>query len=103
MDQNDLIASELQYMSQKTFQNMSKHEALYNDAKHRSQRQREIYAKCIDKECTFKPEMITKKSNLSKKMIKEVQEEVTDRLNQRFQGNSTDFGIITTNSLLPSQ
>ena len=71
-------------MSQKTFTNMSKHEALYNDAKYRSQRQRDIYSRCIDKECTFKPHMITKKSNLSKKMVKEVQEEVQDRLNLKF-------------------
>ena len=37
----------------------SKYEALYNDAKHRNMRQEYIYSKCIDKECTFKPDLIT--------------------------------------------
>ena len=47
--------------------------ALYDDAKHRNLRQEHIYAKCIDKECTFKPELITQKSKISQSTIKEVQ------------------------------
>jgi hypothetical protein len=54
----------------------SKYEALYNDAKHRNMRQEYIYSKCIDKECTFKPDLITKKSKISINTVKEVQEQV---------------------------
>ena len=46
--------------------------ALYDDAKHRNLRQEHIYAKCIDKECTFKPVLITKNSKVSQSTIKEV-------------------------------
>lgn len=56
-----------------------------------------MYAKCIDKECTFKPDMITKKSNLSKKVVKEVQEEVDNRLNAHYPGNP-EFGALTSKS-----
>jgi hypothetical protein len=35
--------------------NNEKFMALYDDAKHRNLRQEHIYAKCYDKECTFKP------------------------------------------------
>ena len=98
-DDTDLMSFEQYKMSMKTSENMnlSKHEALYFDAKYRSQRQREIYAKCIDKECTFKPDMITKKSNLSKKVVKEVQEEVNDRLHPKFNGTSDPGSLSTKN------
>lgn len=64
--------------------NASKHVALYNDAKFRSQRQEQIYSRCIDKECTFKPKLITKESVVSKKTVREVQEEVKERLNYHY-------------------
>lgn len=53
--------------------------ALYDDAKHRNLRQEHIYAKCIDKECTFKPDLITQKSKISQSTIKEVQKQVRDK------------------------
>ena len=70
------------------------------------QKEMELAKKEEIKECTFKPEMITKKSNLSKKVIKEVQDEVNDRLNEKYQKNQTnsDFGQLTTKSLgVPTQ
>ena len=39
---------------------VDKHTMLYDDAKHRLMRQEHIYSKCIDRECTFKPQLITK-------------------------------------------
>ena len=54
----------------------SKFTALYEDAFHRNMRQKHIYSKCIDKECTFKPQLITKKSKLSKQMVNEVRTRV---------------------------
>jgi hypothetical protein len=53
--------------------------ALYDDAKHRNLRQEHIYSKCYDKECTFKPELITKQSKVSQNTIKEVTSYVMDR------------------------
>lgn len=53
--------------------------ALYDDAKHRNFRQEHIYAKCYDKECTFKPELITQKSKVSQNTIKEVKSYVMDK------------------------
>jgi hypothetical protein len=47
--------------------------ALYDDAKHRNLRQEHIYAKCFDKECTFKPRLVTKQSKVSQMTVKEVQ------------------------------
>ena len=42
-------------------------------------------------------QMITKKSNLSKKMVKEVQDEVQDRLHQRMQAGGEN-GLIAASS-----
>ena len=56
--------------------NLPKHQALYNDAKHRLLRHEHIYSKCIDRECTFKPKLITKESILSQNLIQEVKNEV---------------------------
>ena len=53
--------------------------ALYDDAKHRNLRQEHIYAKCYDRECTFKPELITKNSKVSQNTIKEVTSYVMDK------------------------
>ncbi len=39
----------------------SKFESLYEDAKRRNERQLNIYSACIDSECTFKPDLLTKK------------------------------------------
>ena len=57
----------------------SKFLALYDDAKHRNLRQEHIYAKCFDKECTFKPTLVTKKSKISQMTVKEVQKEVYEK------------------------
>lgn len=71
---NDLSAinqnNQTQLNSSKLTQNASffnrssvqvdKHTMLYDDAKHRLMRQEHIYSKCIDRECTFKPDLITK-------------------------------------------
>lgn len=71
---NDLSAinqnNQTQLNSSKLTQNASffnrssvqvdKHTMLYDDAKHRLMRQEHIYSKCIDRECTFKPQLITK-------------------------------------------
>lgn len=72
MNDYDIINFKLHDMSQKSLQGVSKHDALYNDAKSRFYRKREIYSRCIQDECTFKPERITKKSSLSRKVVKEV-------------------------------
>ena len=82
--------------------NADKHTSLYDDAKHRQMRQEHIYSKCIDRECTFKPALITKKSKLSQNTIKEVQEVV--RGNLAGQNNaeflSVDISAIQNNSIL---
>jgi hypothetical protein len=51
---------------------ISKHMLLYEDALQRNLRHEVIYSKSIDKECTFKPDRITRKSNTSKNTIREV-------------------------------
>lgn len=56
--------------------------ALYDDAKHRNLRQEHIYAKCFDKECTFKPKLITKESKVSQKTVQEVQMQVYNKSQQ---------------------
>ena len=60
--------------------NVPKHEALYADAKHRLLRHEHIYSKCIDKECTFKPKLVTKDSHCSQQTIQEVQRNVLNNL-----------------------
>lgn len=40
--------------------NISKHMLLYEDAMQRNMRHEVIYSKSIDKECTFKPNLVTK-------------------------------------------
>ena len=34
---------------------------MYEDAKRRNERQLNIYSACIDSECTFKPDLVSKK------------------------------------------
>lgn len=46
--------------------------ALYNDAKHRTMRKEHIYSNCIDQECTFQPQLITKNSKASQKAVSRV-------------------------------
>ena len=38
---------------------------LYDEAKHRQDRQQKVQAELLDKECTFKPHLITKDSKLT--------------------------------------
>lgn len=46
--------------------------ALYEDAQQRNLRQENIYSKCIDKECTFQPQLVTKFSKISIQTLKKV-------------------------------
>lgn len=43
----------------------NKFNELYEDAKQRFERQDKIYSACVDKECTFKPKLVTEDSKLS--------------------------------------
>lgn len=53
--------------------------ALYADAQHRLMRKHNIYSRCIDKECTFQPQLITKNSKISIQTVKQVKEAVRNR------------------------
>jgi len=67
------------YQTEQHNSKAAKFMALYDDAKSRELRQEQIYAKCIDKECTFKPVLITQKSKLSKSLVKEVKMQVRSK------------------------
>lgn len=69
-----------QSVSQKSLRILNKHDSLYNDAKSRYARQRDVYSHYQDTQCTFKPERITQQSNLSRKIVREVQNEVKERI-----------------------
>ena len=45
---------------------LNKFSNLYEDAMMRQERQQKVYSMCIDKECTFKPRMVSQESKLSK-------------------------------------
>lgn len=63
----------------KQMQKDEKFTALYEDAKHRILRKDHIYANCNDKECTFKPKLITQHSKVSKSTVKYAQNFVKDK------------------------
>ena len=80
-DQENLLDSNLNSKNNLSKSNIKqnvhdKFSALYDDARHRNLRQEHIYSKCIDKECTFKPELITKHSKISIKTVNDVKNEV---------------------------
>ena len=102
LNQSQLNATQSASLFNRSTINGDKHTMLYDDAKHRQMRQEHIYSKCIDRECTFKPALITKKSRLSQNTVKEVQEVV--RGNLTGQNNhellSVDISAIQNNSIL---
>ena len=59
------LEDETQVKKRAIAQRDEKFMSLYDDAKHRNLRQEHIYNKCIDKECTFKPKLVTQTSKLS--------------------------------------
>jgi hypothetical protein len=61
----------------------SKFNALYNDAKYRNVRKEQIYANCLDAECTFKPELVTKSSKLSQTTVKKARDFLAERSAER--------------------
>jgi len=81
LDESELLCNPPQKSDSKKL-NDGKFMALYDDAKHRTLRKEHIYKKCVDKECTFKPKLITQDSKISKMTIKEVQKRVQDRSKQ---------------------
>lgn len=74
---------------------VSKHMLLYEDAQYRDFRQKHIYDNTIDKECTFKPELATKKSTTSKNTVKAVQQEVQDRIYQTMNQGKLNMSTIS--------
>lgn len=75
----DAFPEENHYQTEQPNAKTAKFMALYDDAKSRELRQEQIYAKCIDKECTFKPALITQKSKLSQSLVKEVKMRVRSK------------------------
>lgn len=61
----------------------SKFLALYNDAKYRNLRKEQIYANCLDQECTFKPTLVTKGSKVSQTTVKKAREFLNERSRER--------------------
>ena len=48
-----------------------KFQELYDEARQRRERQERINSACLDKECTFRPRLVTKDSKLSKTVLQE--------------------------------
>ncbi len=57
-----------------------KHDLLYMDAKERRLRKDNLQHINIDKNCTFKPTLIAYNSKLSLNIVKEVHDEVKEKL-----------------------
>ena len=108
MDENEMYASDGDIAASHSNNSwnlsaVNKHQALYEDAKHRNLRHEHIYSKCIDRECTFKPKLVTKNSKLSQKTVLEVQNEVMDNLNNQYDQRDHDRSANARRAYLNNQ
>jgi hypothetical protein len=58
----------------------NKHDLLYMDAKERKMRKEKLQYINIDKNCTFKPTLVANNSKLSLNIVREVHDEVKEKL-----------------------
>jgi hypothetical protein len=73
----------LQPLLKSKFETISlpKCDELYEEARQRKLKQDHIYSRCIDKECTFSPVLVTKTSTLSKNTVQQAKQQVRQNIN----------------------
>lgn len=67
------LAEQLQHIGQ-VLSPQCKFQELYDEARQRRERQERVSSACLDKECTFRPRLVTKDSKLSKTVLQECAE-----------------------------
>ena len=73
---------------------------MYEDAKRRNERQLNIYSACIDSECTFKPDLVSKKrfSNSDGRGDRADRSELFERLSSGLSSSRERSQLMLANS-----